>query len=231
MNQVELDMMQGMVSILNEASQLMTEEQYNTRLEDLKQLEEETGYMLLNSPNCKVDLKSIVEIVPTYDFEFKNRYSLKDIMSISNKDKLIAYIDINGDDISIAYINGVISRIYIKNVLLNVKAISNIFYKINSEKSFCIDGKVVSTDKMMVFVDNFYKGTNDSFKDNLKEVKELGFKVVPFWSASNLNAKNFQDVVDFVFEYAENEELPCSGISFRYDDIKYGDDVIYKIKK
>ena len=65
MNAIELDMMRGMVSILNEASNayyntgspIMTDEQFDARLADLKQLEEETGFVLTNSPTQNVGYK------------------------------------------------------------------------------------------------------------------------------------------------------------------------------
>ena len=64
-NQIELDIMRGMVSILNEASDryyngkplIMSDEQFDARLEDLRQLEEETGFILSNSPTINVGYK------------------------------------------------------------------------------------------------------------------------------------------------------------------------------
>lgn len=61
MHQIELDFMRGMVSILNEVSEvyyntgesIITNEQYDVRLQDLKQLEEETGVVFANSPTIK----------------------------------------------------------------------------------------------------------------------------------------------------------------------------------
>lgn len=60
MNEIEFDFMKGMVSILNEAAEayhsgnaIITNEQYDVRLEDLKQLEEETGVVFANSPTFK----------------------------------------------------------------------------------------------------------------------------------------------------------------------------------
>jgi NAD-dependent DNA ligase len=60
MNQIELDFMKGMVSILNDAAEsyyngkaIITNEQYDVRFEDLKQLEEETGVVFANSPTIK----------------------------------------------------------------------------------------------------------------------------------------------------------------------------------
>lgn len=63
MNQIELDFMKGMISILNDVSEeynntgklIITEEQYIARFEDLKQLEEETGIVFANSPTLKIN--------------------------------------------------------------------------------------------------------------------------------------------------------------------------------
>ena len=70
MNQIELDMMKGMVSILNEAcdayyntgNPIMTDEQYDMRLEDLRQLEEETGVVFANSPTQRVGYRVLTEL-------------------------------------------------------------------------------------------------------------------------------------------------------------------------
>lgn len=56
MNSIELDIMKGMVSILNEASDryyngkplIMSDSEFDSRLADLKQFEEETGFVLAN---------------------------------------------------------------------------------------------------------------------------------------------------------------------------------------
>lgn len=61
MNQIEFDFMKGMISILNEVAdvhrdtgkKIITDEQYNVRLEDLKQLEGETSIVFANSPTVK----------------------------------------------------------------------------------------------------------------------------------------------------------------------------------
>lgn len=69
MNQIEFDFMKGMVSILNEVAEvyhntgeeLITNEQYNVRLEDLKQLEEETGIVFIDSPTVKISNDTIAK--------------------------------------------------------------------------------------------------------------------------------------------------------------------------
>ena len=70
MNSIELEMMKGMVSILNDAANayyntgnpIMTDEQFDARLEDLRQLEEETGFVLANSPTHNVGAKVLTEL-------------------------------------------------------------------------------------------------------------------------------------------------------------------------
>ena len=61
MNQIEFDFLKGMTSILNEVrevyrstgKQLITKEQYDIRLEDLRLLEKESGIAFANSPTIK----------------------------------------------------------------------------------------------------------------------------------------------------------------------------------
>lgn len=70
MNSIEADIMKGMVSILNEAIEayhngkpIISDIQFDTRLDDLKQLEEDTGFVLENSPtrtNTDVSNKKII---------------------------------------------------------------------------------------------------------------------------------------------------------------------------
>ena len=70
MNPIELDIMKGLVSILNQANDayyntghpIMTDEQFDARLEDLRQLEEETGFILANSPTQKVGANVLTEL-------------------------------------------------------------------------------------------------------------------------------------------------------------------------
>jgi DNA ligase (NAD+) len=64
--------------------------------------------------------------------------------------------------------------------------------------------------------------SENSLSKNLNEAKELGFDVVPFWSVLNLDAKKLQSTLDYIFDFAEEEGLPCDGIVFKFDDIEYG---------
>ena len=50
----------------------------------------------------------------------------------------------------------------------------------------------------------------------------LGFDVVPHWSFTTLNPKSFQGSVDYIFDYAEEDGIPCNGIVFKLNDIEHG---------
>ena len=68
MESYELNIMKGMVSVLNIMKErpILTEEQYKERLADLKQFEDDTNFMFANSPNCPIDVQSVVEVQRVY---------------------------------------------------------------------------------------------------------------------------------------------------------------------
>ena len=85
-----------------------------------------------------------------------------------------------------------------------------------------LDTSLVAKRKLRFLAWDIIEGGNNSLKDNLNIAKELGFDVVPFWFATNLNPKNLQSNIDYVFDYAKEEGLPCDGIVFKFNDIEYG---------
>ena len=86
-----------------------------------------------------------------------------------------------------------------------------------------LDTSLVIKRKVSFMVWNVVEGgTSNNLKDNLNEAKELNFDVVPFWSAINLEIKKLQNTLDYIFEYATDNYLPCDGIVFKFNDIKYG---------
>ena len=88
-----------------------------------------------------------------------------------------------------------------------------------------LDTSVVSQRRLRFFAWDVIEGGGNSLNDNLNEAKELGFDVVPHWfnNATNaLSPKNLQSNIDYVFDYASDEDLPCDGVVFKFDDIEYG---------
>jgi hypothetical protein len=226
MNQVELNIMRGMVSVLNEAKSIMTDEQLAIRLNDLVIFEAETGVVLLNSPNCMVDMRSIVSVLEIKNDKLKEYQDIKDIVEFSNKKELFAYADANGTDMIVTYANGIIENIQIENtdedILGSIFALGVPYCGLeNINCSF--KGKLVILDKPIFYVTEVINGGYNTLKNNLSIAKRFGFDVVPNWSFTTLNPKSFQSSIDYIFEYTEENGIPCSRIVFKMNDIAYGE--------
>lgn len=106
MNEVEFDFMKGMISILNEAAQayhsgkaIITDEQYDVRLEDLKNLEEETGIVFANSPTIKTNgivSEKTIYFVYNQESDSSEFESVKELgVKVITEDELIEMFKIN----------------------------------------------------------------------------------------------------------------------------------------
>lgn len=275
MNAIEKDIMKGLVSILNEASDryynsgnpIMTDAQFDARLADLKQLEEETGFVFSNSPTINVGYKVLTELKEvTHNhpmLSLEKCHTVEELIKFANNKELVASIKLDGLTVSIAYENGVLvsaetrgNGIVGSDITEHIKQFLNIPLKINRTGTYIIDGEAIITDEDFAEVNKngeyknsrnlaagtlsvldtslvakrrlkFYgwdviNGGGNSLSDNLNEARELGFDIVPFWSAVNLDPKKIQNTLDYIFDFAEEEGLPCDGIVFKFNDIEYG---------
>ena len=278
-NQIELDMMRGMVSILNEASNayyntgnpIMTDEQFDARLEDLRQLEEDTGFVLTNSPTQRVGAKVLTELDEVTHsspmLSLDKCHTVEEIIKFANNKELVASIKLDGLTCRLTYENGILAKAETRgngyvgsDITEHVKQFKNVPLKIDKDGIYILDGEAIITDddfaeinkngeyknsrnlasgtlsvldtslvakrKLSLLAWDVIEGGGNNLKDNLKESKELGFEIVPFWfmpnTANALNPKNLQSNIDYVFEYAKEEGLPCDGIVFKFNDIEYG---------
>ena len=276
MNVIEFDMMKGLVSILNEASEayyntgnpIMSDTQFDARLEDLRQLEEETGFIFSNSPTQNVgarvltELKEITHSHPMLSLE--KCHTVEELIKFANNKDLVASIKLDGLTVSLTYENGILTKAetrgngYIgSDITEHIRQFKNVPFKINKSGTYIIDGEAIITDEDFFEINKdgefknsrnlaagtlsvldtslvakrrlrFYAwdviegGNNNKLKDNLNEARELGFDTVPSWVATNLNPKNLQDNIDYVFDFAKEEGLPNDGIVFKFNDIEYG---------
>lgn len=165
-NQIELDMMRGMVSILNEASDryyngkspIMTDEQFDIRLADLKQLEEETGVVLSNSPTINVgyrvltELNEITHSHPMLSLE--KCHTVDELLKFMNNKDTIASIKLDGLTCSLTYKDGVLVSAetrgngYIgSDITEHIKQFKNVPFKINKDGTYIVDGEAIITDE------------------------------------------------------------------------------------
>ena len=232
MNAMELDIMRGMVSILNEASKamnggspIMSDEQFAVRSNDLAILEAESGVVLLNSPNCAVDVRSMIKALEDQYGSLKEYQSVNDIIEFSNNKELIAYIDIIGLDMVVAYTNGYMNSIQINSTdecILDAICNLNIPYCITKKTDYIVKGKLVTYGKPEFYATEIIQGGQSTFKDGLDESRYLGFDIVQNWSISNLNPKSFQRSIDYIFERSEEDGVACNGIVFKLNNTEHG---------
>lgn len=276
MNEIEKDMMLGMINILNMASDkyynsnspIMSDTEFDRRFEDLKQLEEETGFVYSNSPTINVgapiltELKESIHAYPMLSLD--KIHSTEELIKFANNKELVASIKLDGVSVALTYENGLLVKGesrgngHIGNdITEHVKQFSNIPMKINKNNTYIVYGEAIIKDEDFIEINknNEFKnsrntisgvlnsldtslpsqrrakficwdivegGSNKNLYDNLNEAKELCFDVVPNWLATNLNPKNLQDNIDYVFDYAKEEGLPCDGVVFKFNDIEYG---------
>lgn len=277
MNQIDLDFMKGIISVLNEASEayyrgnpIMDDSQFDARLRDLQQLEEETGVVFANSPTVNVGAKilpGLPEVVHNHPMlSLEKCHSPEEVVKFANNKELVASIKLDGLTVSLLYENGTLVRGETRgdgakgnDITEHIKRFFNVPLKINKSGTYIVDGEAIITDedfaeinkngefknsrnlaagtlsvldtsvvsqrRLRFFAWDVIEGGGNSLNDNLNEAKELGFDVVPHWfnNATNaLSPKNLQSNIDYVFDYASDEGLPCDGVVFKFDDIEYG---------
>lgn len=166
MNKIELDMMRGMVSILNEASDryyngkspIMTDEQFDMRLADLKQLEEETGVVLSNSPTINVGYRVLTELNErTHShpmLSLEKCHTVDELIKFMNNKDTIASIKLDGLTCSLTYKDGVLVSAetrgngYIgSDITEHIKQFKNVPFKINKDGTYIVDGEAIITDE------------------------------------------------------------------------------------
>lgn len=166
MNPIELDIMRGMVSILNQASEayyntgnpIMTDEQFDTRLEDLRQLEEETGFVLANSPTHNVGARVLTELNElTHSspmLSLDKCHSVEELIKFANNKELVASIKLDGLTCRLTYENGVLVRAETRgngyvgsDITEHVKQFINVPAKISKNGTYIVDGEAIITNK------------------------------------------------------------------------------------
>ena len=165
MNSIELDIMRGMVSILNEASEryysgnpILTDTQFDARLEDLRQLEEETGFILSNSPTQIVGAKILTELKEVVHshlmLSLEKCHSVDELIKFANKKELVASIKLDGLTCSLTYENGLLVLAETRgngtvgnDITDHVKRFKNVPLKIGKEGTYIIDGEAIITNE------------------------------------------------------------------------------------
>ena len=166
MNEIQLDIMRGMVSILNDASEayyntgnpIMSDEEFDMRLEDLRQFEEETGFILSNSPTQRVGAKVLTELNEiTHShpmLSLEKCHTVEELIKFANNKELVASIKLDGLTVSITYEDGILVKAETRgngyvgsDITEHIKQFKNVPFKINKEGTYIVDGEAIITDE------------------------------------------------------------------------------------
>lgn len=166
MNKVELELMKGMVSILNECAEayyntghsLISDEEYDMRLEDLREMEEEMGFSFSNSPTHNVGARVLTELR-----EVTHAYPMLSLDKCHNVDELLKFIN-NKETVASIKLDGLTCRLTYKdgrlalaetrgngivgsNITEHVRQFLNVPMKIQKDDVYIIDGEAIILDE------------------------------------------------------------------------------------
>ena len=256
MNPIELEMMRGLVSILNEASNkyynegisIITDEQFDARLEDLKELEKETGFVLSNSPTINVGYKVLTELSESIHshpmLNLEKCHTVQEIIDFANNKELVASIKLDGVSVSLIYENGILVKAetrgdgYIGNdIAEHVKQFKNVPFKINKKETYIVDGEAIIIDEDFTEVNkngefknsrNLTAGTLSVLDTSLVAQRKLRFTV---WDVIEGDSNSLKD------NLKEAEKLGFDVVpfwtitNFKHDNLQSGVDFVYDYSK
>lgn len=233
MNSIELDIMKGMVSILNEASNayyntghpIMTDAQFDARLADLKQFEEETGFILSNSPTQNVGYKILTELKEVEHsypmLSLEKCHTVEELVKFANNKELVASIKLDGLTCRLTYEDGTLVRAETRgngyvgsDITEHVRHFKNVPLKINKEGTYIIDGEAIITndDFAEINKDGEYKNSRNLASGTLavldtslvakRRLRLLGWDVIE--GGTNSLVDNLNEAKELGFDVVPN---------------------------
>lgn len=168
------------VKLLNEASEAyyntgqptMSDAEFDNKLEELRQWEEETGVVLSNSPTQNIGaivLDNIKEVIhKTPMLSLKKCHSVEEIVKFANNHNIVASIKLDGLTIRLTYKDGDLILAESRgngtvgsDVTEHVKQFTNIPLHINKEGTYVIDGEA------LIKLDDFAEiNKNEEYKNS-----------------------------------------------------------------
>lgn len=150
------------VNELNKASEayyntghtIMSDAEFDNKLEELKQWEKETGIVLSNSPTYNVgstvldNIKEVTHKTPMLSLE--KCHSTEEIIKFANNHNLVASVKLDGLTVRLTYKNGNLvlaesrgNGVVGSDVTEHVKRFTNVPLHINKEGTYIIDGEAL----------------------------------------------------------------------------------------
>ena len=179
-----------MIDILNEASQayysgkpLISDEDFDARLRDLQEFENETGVIFSNSPSINVGAK-VLPHLPEVEhnhlmLSLEKCRTPKEIADFSNEKELIASIKLDGMTVSLLYENGTLVRgesrgngFVGNDITEHIKRFLNVPLRIDKKATYIVDGEAIIMDDDFVAINknNEYKNSRNLIAGTLSSL-------------------------------------------------------------
>lgn len=156
----------------NTGQPIMSDAEFDNKLEELRQWEEETGIVLSNSPTQNVGatiLDSIKEVThKTPMLSLEKCHSVEEIIKFANNHNLVASVKLDGLTVRLTYKDGDLLLAESRgngtvgsDITEHVKQFSNVPLHINKEGTYVIDGEA------LIKLDNFTEiNKNGEYKNS-----------------------------------------------------------------
>ena len=138
----------------NTGQPIMSDYEFDQKLEELRQLEEETGIVLSNSPTHNVgatvldNIKEVTHKTPMLSLE--KCHSVEEIVKFANSHNLVSSVKLDGLTIRLTYKDGDLvlaesrgNGVVGSDVTEHVKQFTNVPLHINKEGTYIIDGEAL----------------------------------------------------------------------------------------
>ena len=210
----------------NTGQPIMSDYEFDQKLEELRQCEEETGIVLSNSPTHNVgatvldNIKEVTHKTPMLSLE--KCHSTEEIIKFANNHNLVASVKLDGLTVRLTYKDGNLVLAESRgngtvgsDVTEHVKQFTNVPLHIDKEGTYIIDGEA------LIKLDNFteintngeYKnsrnlaaGTLSSLDTSVVKDRKLSWYAWEVVDGSNINGfqKQLLEAADFGFEIVPN---------------------------
>lgn len=260
MNEIELSMMRGMVSVLNAASEayyngqtpLMSDEMFDMRLEDLRQFEEETGFAFSNSPTQRVGAKVLTELNEVTHtspmLSLDKCHNVTELLKFINNKETVASIKLDGLTCRLTYEDGVLVRAETRgdgysgsDVTEHVKHFLNVPMNIDKTGTYTVDGEAIITDEDFAEINknNEYKnsrnlasGTLAVLDTSLVAKRRLRFML---WDVveggSNSLKDNLNEAKNLYFDVVPFWFVPNSSNALNPNNLQSNIDYIFEVAR
>lgn len=156
----------------NTGQPIMSDTEFDNKLEELRQWEDETGIVLSNSPTHNVgatvldNIKEVTHKTPMLSLE--KCHSVEEIIKFANNHNLVASVKLDGLTVRLTYKDGDLllaesrgNGMVGSDVTDHVKQFTNVPLHINKEETYIIDGEA------LIKLDDFAKiNTNGEYKNS-----------------------------------------------------------------